>query len=391
MEPSDARQANRSQVLWELLQRGVTRRDELAMATSLSAATVSRVIDGLVQDGLVREGAAVRTGQRGRRISSVEFVSEVGSVIGVDVGGSNSRLIKVDLLGSLLGWKRVATPSRLSVRGLARWLVDHITSFASGVPLSSVVVGLPGIVDPGTHSVRGAPNLPQLEGTDFVSSVHDQLDVPISFDNDSNLAVLGELHLGAAVNHRSAVMLTIGTGLGAGVVVDGHLLRGKSGFVGEFGYIPVGTRGETLEDVLSGGGLLKEAARLGLTLESPKSIFSQRTPKGLIRLRRRFEHGLLLVLLAITTAYEPEIIVIGGGIASSLQNILPEIEGRLKIMMPESPALATSSLGDPAGAVGALICGLQDAYVRLGVDATTLNGPVGLRLADLLTEPQLGF
>jgi predicted NBD/HSP70 family sugar kinase len=106
--------------------------------------------------------------------------------------------------------------------------------------------------------------------------------------------------------------------------------------------------------------------------------------------RNRFEQALFFALVGMTTAYEPEVIVLGGGVAESLGEILPGIEQRLRALIPECPALAISKLGDPAGAVGALIVGLQDAYVQMGVNPSELDVSVGPRLVELLQSSEPG-
>jgi predicted NBD/HSP70 family sugar kinase len=373
------------------LEQGISTREQLATATKLSAATVSRVVDELMKEGLVRDAASIPTGRPGRRITPVEFVAHVGSVVGVDLGGTNCRVIAVDLLGKVLHRVRTAVPEGLSTRKLAGWLADQVRSVANGASLYSVTVGLPGIVHPATSEVRTATNLPQVEGLGFVKALRRQLEVPVGFDNDSNLALLGEMRLGAAQHHKSAVMFTIGTGLGAGVVLDGRLLRGRTGLIGEFGvYLPVGFDGLTLEDVLSASGLVKEAARAGVPVDSAREILSGQPSKALMGVRNRFEQALFFALVGMTTAYEPEVIVLGGGVAESLGEILPGIEQRLRALIPECPALAISKLGDPAGAVGALIVGLQDAYVQMGVNPSELDVSVGPRLVELLQSSEPG-
>ena len=261
MTSSDTRQASRSEVLWVLLGQGAASRDHLATTAGLSASTVSRVIDDLVRDGLVRERPSVPTGRRGRRITPVEFVGHVGAVVGIDLGGTYCRIIAVDLLGKVLHQVREETPQKLSSLKTARWLAERVNAVVGEESLYSVTVGIPGIVHPVTGTVRAASNLPQVDGNIFVDELRRRVGSPVSLDNDSNLALLGEMRLGAAQGYRNAVMFTIGTGLGAGVVLDGRLLRGRTGLVGEFGcFLPVGAGGETLEEVISASGLLKEAA-----------------------------------------------------------------------------------------------------------------------------------
>jgi predicted NBD/HSP70 family sugar kinase/predicted transcriptional regulator len=379
------RQASRSEILWALLEHGVATRERLSTAAGLSTATVCRVIDDLVKDGLVRETASLHTGRRGRRITPVEFVGQVGSVVGAALGGTDCRIIAIDLLGKVIQQVRTPTPRRRSTRGFADWVADQILSLVDGASLYSVTVGLPGVVHPLTGSVRAVPTLPEVEGLRFLEALRNRLGSPVSFDNESNLALLGEMRLGAAQNHRNAVMFTIGSGLGAGVVLDGRILRGRTGLVGEFGcYVPVGTEGDTLENVVSAGGLLREAEQLGVPLDSPEPIFSRRPPPELVEVRRRFERALQLALLAVTTAYDPEVVVLGGSMAPLLENMLPDLQAHLRTLIPECPALFLSKLGDQAGSIGALILGLHEAYVQIGVDPAVLDLSVGPRLVELL-------
>lgn len=377
MESSAPRHANRSAVLWALLQKATAARVELASATSLSAATVSRVVDGLVAEGLARDAPTLRTGRPGRRTTPVELVGEAGTVVGIDLGGSNCRMLAVDLLGNVQARVRKPTPARLSTVRLAAWVAAEVAALVAGSPLRAVSLGLPGVVDGASGKVRGAPNLPQVEGLRFVSALRDRLAVPVSFENDANLALLGEIRLGAARGHKSAVMFTIGAGLGAGVVVENRLLRGRTGLVGEFGYLPAGEKGETLEQVLSARGLLAAAAARGRELASPEPIFAERVASSLRAVRERFEQGLLLALVAVTTAYEPEVVVLGGGVASSLDRVLGEVGRRLGDSVPNPPELRCSAVGDLAGAVGAVISALHESYIGIGVDPALLDGSVG--------------
>lgn len=389
MESSAARQANRSAVLWAVLRAGTASRIDIARSAGLSAATVSRVIDGLIADGLVREAAAVPTGRPGRRITPVCFVAEAGVVVGVDLGGSNCRLIAVDLLGTVRARVRTTTPAGHSTGQLARWVADSIGELVGEAPLAFVSVGLPGVVNTAAGEVRAAPNLPQVEGGAFIAALTDLMDAPVAFDNDSNLALRGEMRLGAARDCRSAVMFTIGTGLGAGVVLDNRLLRGRTGLVGEFGALPVADG--TLEDVLAGRGLLEASAAAGFALDSPAPVFAEGAPPALVAVRRRFAEALLLGLVAVAAAYEPEVIVIGGGVAPSLGAVVAEASRALAARLPGAPRVELSSLGDPAGAIGAVIAGLHDAYVGLGVDEALLDGSIGPGLAELEGMPEGRF
>jgi len=310
--------------------------------------------------------------------------------VGVDLGGSNCRMLAVDLLGQVMGRARKPTPARLSTRRLAAWVGDEVRALVERPPFLFVTVGLPGIVDIETSAVRAAPNLPQVEGLDFVAHLRSQLPATVGFDNDSNLAALGEMRLGAAQGKRSAVMFTIGAGLGAGVVLDHRLLRGRTGLVGEFGYLPFGGRGEALEEILSARGLVAAAQRRGIEIPSPEAIFAAPALPPLRAVRARFEDGLLLAVVAATAAYEPEVVVLGGGVADSLAAVLPRLQARLRAAVPNPPEVRLSSLGDLAGAIGAVISGLHDAYIAVGVDPSLLDGSVGPGLEGLQALPGKG-
>ncbi len=115
--------------------------------------------------------------------------------------------------------------------------------------------------------------------------------MPVSIDNDANYALLGERYFGVARSAPNAVMFTLGLGLGAGVMIDGRLFRGIHGLVGEFGSLPIGPLGTRLEHLVTGFGIMRRAAELGIELSSPADLFGPLSGT-LADLRRQFEHGL---------------------------------------------------------------------------------------------------
>ncbi|MFI6601211.1 ROK family protein [Nonomuraea sp. NPDC050536] len=371
MENSDARRANRAAVLGTLLGHGPASRVRLAQLTSLSKATVSRVTDALLAEGLIREAGPVAAGGPGRQPYSLEVTAGAGLAAGVDIGGTSTRFLVTDLAGRVVRRHREPTPTQAGAAELAAWLTGRLTEF-TGERLLSAVVGLPGAVHPGTGAVRTAPNLPQIAGTAFTQAV----DGPVTFDNDANCALLGEVHAGAAAGRRTAVMLTIGTGLGASVFLNGAPLPGRTGAVGEFGTLPYGQG--TLEDAIAGVGLSRAAAELGLTIED---VF---VTEALSPVRESARRALAVALQAVTIAYEPEVIVLGGGISPSLEPWCAGLRAGLAEVTPEPPEVVTSALGDPAGAIGALVAALQKAYEVIGA------GAVQPPIANLLTTEESG-
>lgn len=372
MEATDARRMNRAAVLGALLDAGSTTRTAVARRTGLSTSTLSRTVDDLVAEHMVREiGRTARSG-RGRRAVEIEVAPEAGCVVGVDLGGSSCRVAVSDLAGRGREVRRRATPTSRSGTALASWLVAFVervhTELAADRPVRAVAVGVPGVVSPADGSVRGAVNLPQIDGDRFVGRLRAAFGHQVVFDNDANLAVLGETTTGAVKGRGDVVMFTVGTGLGCGVVVGGRLLRGRTGLAGEFGFFPV-TAGRSVERFTSGGGLLGEARERGLPAADATELFADGTSRAVRGLRDRFLSGLALVTTAATLAYDPEAVVFGGGMTPAVAPLLDRLRERVARSVPSVPELCLSALGDDAGLLGALRCATDHARDELGAAA----------------------
>lgn len=370
----DTREINRNTVLAHLLRHRPVTRKHLADLTGISAATVTRAIDQLIADGLVYEVSELVSEQRGRRAVLLDIHTPHSEVVGVDLGASNTRLVTADLGGAIRAQTSLPTPQGADAHELARWVANEIRGLAGAEHphLGCAFVGLPGAVSSDGHTITNAPNMPQLERSEFIDLLTQELGFPARGDNDANLALLGEQHFGAARGIPTAVMLTIGAGLGAGVAVDGRILRGKQGVVGEFGQLPAGPLGTRLELMVTGPGLTRLAAESGIAITSPAEIFAADAPQPLRSLRAHFDQALLIVLTAATVSCEPEVIVLGGGVSASLVDDLPRYETMLTHHLGLAPRLVFSALGEYAGAHGAAVAALHERYLTLGVHESEL-------------------
>ncbi|KAB1905046.1 ROK family transcriptional regulator [Micromonospora tulbaghiae] len=388
MESRAPRAANRSTVLAHVLTHGPVSRTAIGHETDLSPATVSRIVEQLLDEGLLTETDGAPTTARGRRATQVAIAAGRGVVCGVDVGGSNVRLVVADLAAEPLTGRTVPTPADYDAPRLAQWLADLIvaTVGADRERLDCVAVGLPGAVRQGDRAVSNAPNLPQVEDPQFLRLLEKHLGTAVEVDNDSNYALLGELRFGAARDAQTAVMLTIGAGLGAGVAIDRRLFRGRSGLVGEFGHLPAGPLGAPLERIISGSGILARARELGLSFDNAADVFRSADPR-LAPVRQYVEQALLVILTAAVVAYEPEVIVLGGGISHALTPDLVRLRGRLHEIVPAAEATVHGAeLGDLSGALGAVVAALHTAYRRLGLaeaDLARVPQPDALAGCDL--------
>lgn len=371
----DIRGINRATVIGELLRSRPVSRSQIAQRTKLSAATVSRAVDFLIEDGLVHEVSSVVTESRGRRAVLLDFVADTLLVAGIDLGAASTRMAITDFVGTTL-WQRVSpTPTDMQAEELAAWVTSELTTHAG--PLFSRVrfvdVGLPGAVNRSERTVSNAPNLPAVEDPVFIPVLERELGLPVGFDNDVNYALLGEMRFGAARSHGTAAMLSLGAGLGAALAIDGKILHGTRGLVGEFGALPGGPTAERVEQIVTGPGIVRRALDRGCVLNEPAELFNAAPTIALTALRAEFDHALLVVLTAITVSCESEIIVLGGGIARSLTPDLERYESALHANLQFSPKLVHPQLGEMSGAIGAAVAGLHRAYVELGIPAADLS------------------
>jgi predicted NBD/HSP70 family sugar kinase len=381
----------RARVLGALVSVGRSTRAALAQQTGLSKATISRLVNQLSNEGIVREAETISANRRGPHETALEFVTDNARICGVDLGASSVRLVLIDLSGRVLQVERQGTPATADAKGLASWLVDRIKRLsperAIRSSLRTTAIGVPGVVHPSTNAIRWAPNLPSIEGVAFTSLVRSRLKIPVVFDNDANLALLGELYFGAARKVRSAVMFTVGTGVGAGVAIDGKLLRGRTGFAGEFGYVLAGPELGSFEQSVAGPGLIKQAGRLGVRGSQPRELLDEMATPTLKELRGQVEEAYLTVLSAAVCAYEPELIVLGGGAAASSEAWLERLQSALARRVPMAPPIVGSALGDLAGTFGAVVVALEEAYASLGLVLEELNGVSAVaRLAATASE-----
>jgi predicted NBD/HSP70 family sugar kinase len=397
----DIRELNRNAVLTELLNQRPATRKQIAEATGISAATVTRAVDQLILDGVVCEVSEVVVENRGRRAILLDLVADASLVLGIDLGASNTRMIATDLLANPVMAIEVSTPTELAPTELALWVADQ-AKLAMGErwdTVAAVSLGLPGAVSQVDRSVSNAPNLRQVEDSTFLTVCELAMGLPLHADNDANLALLGELRFGAARHTPYAALLNLGAGLGVGIAIEGVILRGRHGLVGEFGQIPVGTHGERLESYTTGPGLLRHAAAAGVELASPADLFAAGptgaadepgTEAGMLgstgaferiggpnqaraTLRAEFDQALVTVLTAIAVSSEPETIVLGGGIAKSLTDSLGSYQLLLERNIRIAPTLTSVELGDFSGAAGGVVSALHAVYLDLGVQPSSLS------------------
>lgn len=240
------RRANLSRVVRHLRRHGPRSRATIATETGLHKATVSSLVDELLARRLIRETGLERSGVAGRPGRVLALDGAVVGALGVEINVDYLGVHGTDLAGRPLVMRRTAFDAAGSGPDAAvRRLVDVVRRAlrdlaALGAPAAGLTVAVPGLIDVDRGVVLLAPNLGwrELPLADRLTPALGA-DLPISVDNDANLAALAEYGYGVAAGTADLVYLTGEVGVGGGLIVAGRLLRGADGYSGEVGHLPV--------------------------------------------------------------------------------------------------------------------------------------------------------
>ena len=241
MDVGNIAELNTFLLLDAIRSRGEATRRQLGRELGLSDASVSRIVKRLLATGIIEELPG-EGAMRGRTPSILRFVGPAGGVIAVDLGGTRCHGALADLAGGTLATDYREPSAPAGDRDAAGTLLSCIEALKSaardlGIPVRAVVVGIPALIDPVSQLAVAGPNV-HWQGFDLLGILRDRLSEPFEVDNDVNLAALGEAWRGQGRGIQSFVTMSLGTGIGGAVVIDGHLVRGSHNAAGEVGYFP---------------------------------------------------------------------------------------------------------------------------------------------------------
>lgn len=362
------RSANRSAVLSVLLSGRLLDRNQIIERTRLSRATVFRIVDELRASGLVTERELQPPPGPGRPPVGIKLMAVARQVCGVDVGGTRCRFVTADLLGRTLARSELATPLDLRGPELGRWIAGRVADLAGGRngQLAALAVGLPGALSGDSARVVASQNLPAIRGTAFIDALQEAVAAPVIFENDSNLALLGELRYGAGRADDTVSLLAIGTGLGSAAAIHGRILRARDGRLGEFGRLNLPGSKTRIRDLVSGAGLVAYARESGIDISDARELLA--APDRFSALHRQVIEALVHLVAIVALAYEPQSMLVTGGFSRGLDDALLErVDSEATEIVGVPVRLRRTSLGDHSGLYGALATALGGAYAALGV------------------------
>ena len=345
-------------------------RAEISRRVGISKPTVSQALQSLLAAGLVRE---TEHGGDGPSYGATFFepVPEAAFVLGLDLGARFVRGAVCDVRGEIRARQDVELSARTAAASLdaIESLARSLLAAADATPelVDSVVLGVPGAVD-SLGRISLAENVTGLEGDGFRAELAARIDMPVTIENDINLAALGERWRGIARGVDDFVFLSIGTGLGAGIVLHGELHRGHNGSAGELDYVRVGLT-EDIDPCADAISALAES--LGAPApRDPRAIFAAARAGDRIAREVVDEEcrRIALHIVPLAAVTDVGLVVLGGGIGANGDLLYDGIKARLQDWLPSPPRVEASSLGDAAVLTGGLATGLRAARENVFVN-----------------------
>lgn len=346
-------------------------RAQISRRARISKPTVSLALESLRASGLVREAP---DGPGGPTYGALYFepVPEAALVLGLDLGARFARGAICDLAGTVRA-RQDFELLRPDVEGAVEAIVGLRDSLVQatdleGDLLDGVVVGVPGVVEADSGLLRLAGNVEGLEGRPFADELRPALGLPVTLENDINLAALGEHWQGVARGVDDFVFLSVGTGMGAGLVLDGELHRGRHGAAGELDFALAGT-GETVDpcadEVSSLAARLAGEAQptsLAPPYDAPSVFAAARAGDAAAQaVVEEVARRIALHLAPVAAVADVGLVVLGGGIGANGDLLLSPVRRRLAEWLPFPPRVEVSTLGEAAVLTGALAVGLRSA------------------------------
>jgi len=295
-------------------------------------------------------------------------------LVAIDLGGTNLKIALLAQKYKMRAKNILSAPEFYKKERLIQGIADSLNQIIKNNRLSradilGVGLGLPGPVDAEKGIAHFFPNIPGWKEVKLKRILEKKLRLPVFLDNDANLMALAEHKLGAAKGKKHAVCLTLGTGVGGGIIIGGKIYRGANNVSGEIGHMPINENGPKcncggiacLEAYIGNKRILGEARALfkrDISLEELSELAKKQNKKAL-KIWIRVAQHLGAALSGIINLLNPDCIVIGGGIANAGEVLFDEIREFIsKRAMPiqaKHAKILKAKLGSDAGLIGAAI------------------------------------
>jgi len=306
--------------------------------------------------------------------------------IGIDIGGTTVKVALFEVKGECLAKWSIPTDKTNSGLNIVPDINETVHKKIDELNLDKkdfvgVGVGVPGFIDYETGAIAHAPNIPWNKNYPLKHELEKALDLPVELENDANLAAMGEMWLGSGKGKQDVVMVTLGTGVGGGIIVNENIVRGSNGMGGEIGHIFSKDNGITcgcgkegcLETIASATGIVRIGEEKIKEYLDATILYDIKQQKGKLDARDVFDAAsngdsyaleaveesmkyLGIALSHIIHANNPEVVVIGGGVSKAGAFLLEQVQKQVKkYTLPRAYQAITfelATLGNEAGVIG---------------------------------------
>jgi len=364
------KQMNRQVIINRLREYKRISRADLAKLTELSRPCVSSLVDEMIREGLINE-VGIGESKGGRKPILLEYNFKAKGIIGAVFEGSTLHMAIADLSGEMLlnYGTRLTRPTsgETAIRALESGV--KILLKQSGLDrdrLLGIGIGLPGITQSTDGTISYAPSTGWM-GLPVQQEMEARLRIPVFIENDVNLMTIGEFYKGIGYGIRNLVHMYVGTGIGAGIIIDGQFYRGFREAAGEIGYMMIGPVGRTrrgeygvFEKNYSVSGINEKARRVLSNWNEETSVITEllkQSENGNREAAHLFEEILThwaYGMVNLISLLDPELLILNGEMVNIGEQGLMRLKDLLSEWVPFVPPIKVAALGNKAGIIGAI-------------------------------------
>ncbi len=363
---------NRNTVLSLIVKEKSISRAMISTLTNLSKSTVSSIVEELIGENIIREkGEGLSTKLGGRKPIELVFNPSAGYIAGIDIGATKSICVISDLAGEIL-LKEVIQIKNCDDCNYLNQIIQIVKEMTAKLNIEDMLIGI-GVGIPGTTDIENgiARFVPKLNWVDY--PIRDVLEkefgLDVFIDNDVNMAVFGEKWLGVGKEYNNFVFISIGDGIGSGIIIDNKIYRGHNYTAGEIGYLVLSKDALETERYTPDAYGYFESVASGSAIErkigiSCKEVFEKASRNDIecIEAVNEMTEYLSMGIANIVSVLSPQAVIIGGGVSRAGLGLLLSIRKEVSRLTPIRTEIVLSELEENAGVMGCVGSVLANKY-----------------------------
>lgn len=387
VDASEMSKMNKKEILHLIKNGGIISRSDLVSISGLTPPTISRIVELLINEDKLVEYVGIGESSGGRPPVLLQFTGKKNYVIGIDIGATLIRGVLSDLNANFLMEIHVPTEMSKGLEAVMAQVVNLINKLLNRKDLNrsnvrGVGIAIAGLVNKTNGVVEVSPDF-GWKNVDIKAYLKPHISLPLVYDNSTRLMAVGERSYGEGRKYDNLIMINLGYGIAAGIIMDGKPLMGTAGFAGEFGHIIVDRKSNVLckcgaigcLEALASGRRIAQLAQDEVAGETQTSILSelcggdiskidaklvaqaaQKGDKAALKIFREITGYLGIAIGSLVNLLNPQIVYIGGGVSLNGDFVFDQIRASVKeyLLMPELELpILPATFNDNASLIGA--------------------------------------